>query len=122
MRTPLLRYGLSEMLECASISADQYIIRDSEGKQIRESAEKFFDYIPRIAKTRKLYNDKPYMKEIYRLLNIMRSMRFYKDYRASSYLEQAYLNGIEIYELEGIIRSSRNWSTWMERMEDLLNG
>jgi len=122
LKSALRRYGLSEMLESASLSADQYILLNIDGNQIQSSIEKFINYIPRIAKSRKLLSEKPYMQDIYRLVNMMRAKKFYTDYRATSYLEQAYLQGTSIEELAGIIRSSGNWSYWVEEMEGVLNG
>jgi len=72
---------------------------------------------------RKKISKKPYLTDLYQLKNLMKYQRFFvNDYEAMRLLEGAYLRGVEIWELESIIKLSRNWSDWYTRMESLTNG
>ena len=122
MKASLRKYGLSEMLESASISADQYIIVDGEGTQDLKSIDKFIDYIPRIARSRYVIKEKPYMADLFRLARLMKIQGFSTDYRALRYLEQAHFLGMSIQELEEIILSANSWGSWISSMEGLIYG
>lgn len=119
VRKSIKRYGLAEVLESARISASQYLTNDGKS----ESIEKYIDFIHRIASSRRKVAEKPYLTDLYRLKNLMKYQRFFvKDYEAMNLLEGAYLRGNEIWELEAIIKLSRNWSEWRAEMERLTNG
>lgn len=119
----LPRYGLSEVMECARISSDQYLEIGKDGKYIKESVNKVLDYIERIAKSRRVMQKKPYLADLYKLKNLMKYKGFYlNERRALDLLEEAYLSGHEIQELELIIRRAGNWSDWRDAMQEILNG
>jgi hypothetical protein len=122
IRSSLRKYGLSEMLESVSISADQYIEYSKGDSIYSSSVDKFLNYIPKIAKNRDLQRKKPYMRDLYRIRSYMKSKGFYIGYEAIGLLECAYKKLDDFDELESIVTTSNNWSEWRARMEYIING
>jgi hypothetical protein len=115
----LKKYGFAEILECMTISADQYIKLDKEGNLIPESVQKAFNYIGNIAACRKNSKDKPYLSDLYYIRGIVRKRFYCNEWKALKLLERAYLNGYSIDELKEIAFDAPNWTTWHNTMEDL---
>jgi hypothetical protein len=122
IKSALRKYGLSEMLESTSISADQYIEYSKGDAIYSTSVDKFLEYIPKIARNRELQRKKPYLRDLYRLRGYMTSKRFYIGYEVMNLLELAYKKTNDIDQLELIINNSNNWSEWKVRMEEVING
>lgn len=117
------KYGLSEVIESAKISASQYIEYDSTGKPIPQTISKYFEYIEKIARSRKRLEDKPYLRELYYIRGIIRHRFSYcVDYEALALLERAYLLGHDTDELKAIALEYHNWSSWRDFMEGLSDG
>lgn len=119
VKKALATYGLSEILESTRISASQYLpsSRDETGAE----ANKYLDYIHRIAKSRKLLISKPYMEDLYKIKNYLTRRRFYIGYDIVRILESTYLKNRDIDTLWRVAMDSRNWSDWSDRMEVLKN-
>lgn len=121
IKSALRKYGLSEMLESTSISADQYISMDSIGKHIPGALEKYIEYIPRIARTRELIKNKPYLTDLYRIKGLLSFKGFGIDYQTMDLLEKAYLQGVSIETIESIAKRSEKYWEWEESMNEVLN-
>lgn len=122
LKKSLSRYGLSEMLTSTRLSADQYL-RIKDDKPEQENVEIYFDMIHRIAGSRKKIEKKPYLTDVYRIKNLYVSRGFYYDQRRLlGLLESACIAGINVDTLEKVTLSSRSWTDWREKMEELLNG
>jgi hypothetical protein len=114
-------YGMSEVCECMRLSVNQYVVRMPDGVIIRESIEKAFDYIGRIARNRKRIQERPYLEDLYRIRSIAKSKCYhFNDWEAFALLERAHLAGHDTNRLRGIALRARNWSGWCAEMEDLL--
>lgn len=120
IKRSLSKYGLSEILESAKISANQYLPVTS--KFSNEDVNKFVDYIHRIAKSRKLVSQKPYLQSLYHIRSCLKNRNFYISYDLIRTLERAYLKTNDIDALWDIAYQSNSWSDWNDRMEDLING
>lgn len=119
MNRIIRRYGLSEILECIRISSEQYI-KIFDGCATLESSKKCYEYIEKIASTRKKMKDKPYLQDLYRIRGILRSRVYCNEWLALSLLEKSYLNGHDVEELYEIAENARNWTEWRTTMEGLL--
>lgn len=114
-------YGLAEIFESMRLSVDQYVERKQDGTPTEESVNKAFDYIGRIARSRKKMQERPYLNGLYHIRNIAkRRCNYFKDWEAIDLLERAYLAGRDIDELREIALGTRNWSDWSWEMERLL--
>lgn len=116
-------YGLGEVCECMRISVNQYVVRGADGVITRESIQKTFDYIERIARNRKRIQERPYLNDLYRIRSLAKSKCYYfNDWEALALLEREYLAGYDVDELRSLALGVRNWSDWRASMEDLLSG
>lgn len=120
VKQSISKYGLSEVLESARISANQYL--PASDSVSSESADKFIDYIHRIAKNRKLISQKPYLQSLYHIRSYLKNRNFYMSYELMRLLERAYLKTNDIDALWDIAYQSSSWSDWSSRMEDFING
>jgi hypothetical protein len=121
-RVALRKYGLSEMLECTSISADQYIVIGKGDKEYDLSLDKFISYIPKIAASRKSMREKPYLMDLYYINGVLRKIHGRQISGAVTLLEKAYLKGISVYELKSIALDKQSIAAWINSMEALING
>ena len=121
IKSALRKYGLSEMLECASISADQYIYKNKDDKYAFGSLEKYLDYIPKIARSREQIRNKPYLSELYRIKGILNYKGFGVDYQTMNMIESAYLGGVTIETLETIAKQSNKYWEWEEKMNEVMD-
>ena len=119
LRSPLRKYGLAEMLECVSISADQYIQVDSNGSANTDSLSKFLAYIPKIAASRKSVAEKPYLMDLFYINGILRKKHGTQIIGAVTLLEKAYLKGVSISELKDIAVSNNSVYRWTNEMEEI---
>jgi hypothetical protein len=117
------KFTYQEIYDCIQISASQYLEYEKGGKYFTQaSISKFLDYIPKIAKSRRIIAKKPYLGDLFRLKGYMKSKGFYVGYNAMDILEDAYKKGTDIDDLEAIVRQSRNWSDWLDKMTEVING
>jgi len=121
LKLPLKKYGLAEMLESVSVSAEQYLEYDKDGNQIESSIDKYLSFIPKIAASRKRMAEKPYLRDLYYVRGIMRKRFSYVGYETMKLLEEAYLSGVCIEELKELAIDCRNWKEWVSRMEEYKN-
>ena len=111
------KYGLPEILECVNISINQYLQVDANGKPINDSVQKTFEYIEKIARSRKYISQNPHMKDLYYIRGMMRNRYSYiNEYKALDLLEEANKLGIDAETLKDIVKDCKNWSTWIETM------
>jgi len=122
VKTYYPKYSYQEVYDSIQLSASQYLAYGPDGALTDESIRKFLDYIPKIAKSRRLIAKKPYLGELFRLKSYMKSKGFYIGYEAMDLMEDAYKKGIGIDDLEAIVRQSRNWSDWLEKMYEVVDG
>lgn len=120
LRKLLRKYGFAEVVECMKISANQYLFRIGE-KYTLESANKAWEYVGRIAKNRKRFDENPELKTIYYILNLMAKCEFYVNRDdAMGLLRKAISLGITTEELKTIVFNSRNWTDWKDSMQEYI--
>jgi hypothetical protein len=82
--------------------------------------------IPKIAYNKKLFAEKPFLEEIFKMCTVCAKKFFYKEYyKYKDKLLKFYLNleeqGVSMdkinAELWGIINNSRNYTEWYNNME-----
>lgn len=120
IKKSLAKYGLSEILESARISAHQYL--PASESITKEDVEKFVDYTHRIAKNRKLLNQKPYLQSLYHMRSYLKNRNFYIGYDFMRILERAYLKTNDIDALWDIAYRANNWTDWCQQVEGFTNG
>jgi hypothetical protein len=125
------KYGLEEVMECMKISVYQYTGReklpnsnaDDHYQAKKNEFYKAFDYIERIARSRRLQEKKPYLGDLYYIRAIIRNrMGYLNEYQALDILEKAYLSGVEVDTMKGIAMDTgvRNWTAWKSRMLEVI--
>jgi len=119
-KAPLRKFGLHEMLESVSISAEQYIVVDGDGNQKPDSLSKFIKYIPKIAASRKTVSEKPYMMDLFYINGILKKRLNTRIYGAVDLLERAYLQGVPIHTLKALACNCYNYSGWENDMKALI--
>lgn len=120
VKKSLSKYGLSEILESTRISSNQYL--PASGEISNDNANTFVDYVHRIAKNRKLFNQKPYLKDLYHIRNYLKNRNFYIGYDFMRILESAYIRTKDVDSLWDIAFQSSNWTDWNRRMESFTDG
>jgi hypothetical protein len=99
--------------------ASEKLERDSADCIIRESVEKTFDFMKLLCNTHKLYEQKPYMRDVFYIRGIIRR-RFNwmpADYQVAAFLEGAILGGVLIDELKNLSRSLTSWNKFEDVVE-----
>lgn len=109
-------FGLQEILECTEISFEQYY----DGW---ETEEKTFEYIPRIASTRRRQKDNPSLakKNYIRAIFRNRDMLF-NEKRLNRLLNEICTDEIGFSELKDMAMSCRNWTHFWELVNEMYEG
>lgn len=106
-------FGLSEVLDCMLISYEQYYKGDNQ------SAQKFFDYIPRIATTRKKQTENPLFAKQSYIRGILRNRISYVN---EKYLMQMLKDNVNTEtDCEDIIliaKECRNWTDFRNQFNE----
>ncbi len=106
------QHSLQEVLDAIEISTAQYGSDD---------VEKAFRYIPRIIFNKRIFEDKPYMKDLYYIRGILRNrLNYLNEQQAIIWLKDAYLLYEDIDYLREIALNVRNWTEFRETMRHLL--
>jgi len=104
------KFGLKEYLESLNIAFENDY---RENDNNTDNFEQAFEKAPKIAATRKLVREKPYMQDLFYIRGIARNrFRYFIDWQAIQILEDAYKSGVSIRQLKEIALSARNWSDW----------
>ena len=123
IREWIRKFELINILDAMDISLSQYGIRDSNGDFSKESIEKVFNYIPKIAKNKQKDEKKPYMKDLYYMRGILKNrLNYYHPHKCIILLERAHLKGVSIEDLKGYCAEVRNWSHFSQGIENFLDG
>lgn len=87
-----------------------------------EEVSTFLDYIPRVAKSRKIIQGEPYMAELYKIKNYMRIRFGSVDYEVLKLLKAGYAKCKETDVLNRIANKATSFDDWKEIMGELING
>lgn len=115
-------HPMDRIISSLNDSANQYLELNPDGKgYTQKSTDKAFDYIERICRMKVLYEAKPYLRELYYIRAILNNRLNYCDARkAIRLLESAHLAGYDIDFLKRIALDTRNWTSWVNDMEDYI--
>ncbi len=117
-RSYLRKYGLPEVLEAMEIATERYLQYDKEGKLTQESIEEAWKKIGGICHNRTLPKEE---QEIMHLVQILWNRLYYCDRSlARLWLKRACDAGIALDYLKTVACSVGNWTTFRERMSELL--
>lgn len=102
----LNKFEIPELIECMKISVGQYLRHEDQepSKPTKASVEKAWDYVGRIAASRRKVKEKPYLSELYFIVNVILKEQYsgVPRYEVIGLLEQAYLSGVTIAELREV--------------------
>ncbi|MBT2215868.1 HNH endonuclease [Virgibacillus dakarensis] len=112
------KFSLNLLLECIDISVEQYLEYDKSGDATKDSVEKAFQFIPRIA-ANKLKGEEPYMKDLYYIRGILKNRLSYMDpVKAIKYLELAHVEADRSIEsLKEFAKEVKNWTEFKNDLE-----
>lgn len=116
------RFGIQEVLESMRISAAQYFkFENPEDAQepTFESMTKGWEYVSKIASTRRATAGREYMRDIYYIRAILRNrLSYVNEYRAVSLMKDAYKTGVGIDDMKDIAKHSDTWSDFADWLEE----
>lgn len=120
------RFGINEVIESMKASTQQYLEYDPEANDpsisTHKSVNKAFEYIPRICAARKRQEGKPYMKDLYYIRGILRNrLRYLNEWQSIQLMEEAVINGVDIEQIKDLAKTTPNWSSFHETIEDWIN-
>jgi len=115
------RFGVNEVIEAIKDSCCQYLIYDEEQEQhTQESVDKSFNYIPRICKSRRQQQERPYLKDLYYIRGIVRNRcSNCVDWECLNALEAAHLSGVSIDDLKAVALTTYNYRDWLAETQVL---
>jgi hypothetical protein len=119
--TQLVRkHGVAEIADAMRDSVTSYL-QYKDGIPTKESVDKTYLYIAKIAACKKAHEDKPYLKDVFYVRAICRNRFHYcNEWEAKDLIEQAHLKGWDFQELKSIAKSACNWTDWRREMNALL--
>lgn len=112
-------YGIDEVMESMKIAARQYYKPDSD--DVQPTAEHAIKMVPKIAKSRKINKDKPYMSELYYIRGIAKKrLSGLIDYELLDIAERAHLSGVPTQVIKDLTCVCRYYKEWREAMIGLI--
>ena len=111
-------FGLIEVLECLEISYSQYYKGDGE-----KYIEKVFNYIPRIAVTRRTQGKNPYYgKQNYIKAIVRNRVGLHNEGRMRNFLQKIVVDEDSYEEVLRIAKTCRNWTEFWIEANDFYGG
>lgn len=121
-RKLLAKFSLEEILQSIEISTRQYIEIDEKDQATKDSVEKAFNYVSRIAHVRRDEASKPYLKDLLYIRGIVRNRYAYcNEEQALEWITMAYELGMSVEDLKRIAKFHRNWSGWRAEMLEFID-
>lgn len=113
------KFDLNLLLDCVDISVNQYLKYDKDGESTKESVEKAFKMIPRIATNKLKGEEEPYMKDLYYIRGILKNRLNYVDpVKAIKYLKLAHLEADRSIEsLKEFAKEVKHWTQFRSELE-----
>jgi len=117
------KYGYTLLAECIEVSASQYLQIDDEGTCKDQTAQKFFNMIPRIAANKSKFGDDPDMSRLYYARGILRNrLNYCNDQMAIDFLIAANERLEDPEELIQIAKTVKHWTAFRELMAEIIEG
>ena len=117
------KYGFGLLLDSMKKSISQYLELDDDGRTEWESAQKIFEYIPKICKNTLLQEKDPQLKNINYILKILRNKFGYlnnSNYWRCKELIRDLLDVITFEEIKRLAQTFYNINRFMYEAEEIL--
>jgi len=113
-------YPVHEVLKAMDIAAEQYLSYE-EGKITKESCETAYKKIPAIAKVSRDSIDNPDLKDFLYIRAIIRNrLHYYDPQKTLDWLKSARSWGVTIDELKRIASTTRNWTSFSDDIDEII--
>jgi hypothetical protein len=119
VRQWLKKTQLSDLLDALDAALDTYYKGGDpdDPEKSNQLAGKAFAMVPRIVNSKRLNEEKPWMKDLFYVRAIIRNRMYCNERVAIDLLEQAYHAGAHVDELKDWAKRARNWTNWRNEME-----
>lgn len=117
----LKKYSYSDLCEAVDICGSQYL-KYVEGKPTKDSWEKAFTYIPKVAHNRKLQTENPELYEVNRIKSYIRRNHFINEGVATSLIISARHKGYEFSDIWSVATGAKNWTQFRNTLETWIYG
>lgn len=124
LRRLLRIYGFSEVVESMRRSTENYLQFETVSWHItKESVGKAFEYIERIARSRKKVAERPSLAEAYRLIASLKyKVRLDYPGKEAGRIANGLEKGLSVEFFKKVISAIDNWWQWDEAMTEVENG
>jgi hypothetical protein len=121
LRKLLRRYSPEEILQAMAASCASYAERGEDGEITHASVGKAFNYIGRVASTRRAQIDKPYLQRLLYIRGILRRrLSYLRERNCLELMEEAVACDIDLDWLEGFAKRVSSWSAFRGSLEDFI--
>lgn len=113
------KYSVNELIDSMQTSVSQYLkYGEGEDKPTPESVEKAWQYVPKICKSKRRMEDKPYLRELYYIRGILRNrLDYVHEWKSVKIMERAVLAGIPTEQIKEFAIEVSNWSSFRDTLE-----
>lgn len=116
------KYPISELYDCIELACDKYL--ENTGDNVKqESAEKVFDYIPKIAYWRKQEKENPLLSDLYYIRGILKNRIYFN--KANYYkvidVMQEYIevDGVSVNDIKDLAKQVHSYNRFVEGLNEL---
>lgn len=115
----LKKTPLNDLLDALDAALDTYYKGGDpdDAERSHRLAAKAFSMVPRIVNSKRLNEEKPWMKDLFYVRAIIRNRMYCNERVAIDLIEQAYHAGAHVEELKDWAKRARNWTNWRSEME-----
>lgn len=118
------QYGFNEVVESMKLSADHYLEFESDGKTYDESSvEKTWEYVERIARSRKRVSLRPNLGLAYKLIGRLKyKIDIHNPGEQARRIANCLDRGVYFEVIEELVNHAYSWRYWDDDMRELENG
>jgi len=117
----LKKYSLSDILEAIESATSQYVIFEN-GTPTHKSVDTAWEYVRRICGCKRMYEEKPWMKDVFYLRGILRNRISYVDERrAKELLVSAIELNADISSLKNLVLTVSTWTKFRDTLENYIS-
>lgn len=115
----LKKYSVQQVLDAMEKSTVQYLRFDiGKAQYTIESVTESFEKIPRIIVADKIYQQKPWLQEIFYIRGILKNrLRYVNEWKARDLMERARELDASMESLKEFAKEVPNWTAWRQGME-----
>lgn len=110
IKSCIKKFGVADTQEAVRCCEEQYLKEDSKGIYTRESQEKAFHYISRVASGIAMKRKDPVLSRLLYAMGIIRNRFSYHPHDALNRLKRAYQEGFDTEEIIHYAKTCRNWT------------